>query len=144
MIPEYLDRFNNNDHFFFSPNQSLEEECNAPAPKKASGVYLIYTLASDTVELVYIGSSGKMEKDGQFKHIKGGLFDRQVNGKQFGNRRKLSWPEVMIKHQIEALDIYWFDTFNDDIKEIPACVEALLIQEFYDLFDRLPRWNEEY
>jgi len=142
MLPEYLDRFSKNDHFFFSPDQSLEEVCNAP--KKASGVYLICALAFDTVELIYIGSSGKIKNDGQFKHGKGGLFDRLVNGKQFGDRRKLSWPEVMIKHQIEARDIYWFDTFNDDIKEIPAYVEALLIQDFYDYFDRLPRWNEEY
>ena len=142
MLPEYLDRFSNNDHFFFSPDQSLEEVCNAP--KKASGVYLIYALASDNVELIYIGSSGKMKNDGKFKHGKGGLLDRLVNGIQFGNTRKLSWPEVMLKHQIEALDIYWFDTFNDDIKEIPTYVQALLIQDFYDYFDRLPRWNEEY
>jgi len=89
MLFDELNKYKRNDHFFFIGKKSLEEVCNAP--KDRSGVYLVYALAHGKIELVYIGSSGKMQKDGTLKHRKGGLYDRIVNGKQFDRPRRISW-----------------------------------------------------
>ena len=142
MLFDELNRYEINDHFFFRSEDSLKEVCNAS--KQGSGVYLLYALAHGRVELIYIGSSGTMQKNGVLKHRKGGLFDRIVNGKQFEKQRRFSWPEKMNEELIEALDIYWFETFNNEVHDIPHFIEAILIQKHFDLNGTLPRWNQEY
>ena len=142
MLYDELNKYEINDHFFFKVTDSLEKVCNAP--KNGSGVYVVYALAHGKIELVYIGSSGKMQENGTLKHRAGGLFDRIVNGKQFNNNRKISWPEKMVDEQIEALDIYWFNTFNNKVQDIPLFTEAILIQKHFDIFRTLPRWNKEF
>lgn len=142
MLFEELNIYKTNNHFFFKRNDSLENVCNAPNNK--SGVYVVYALAHGKIELIYFGSSGKMQKNGNLKHRKGGLFDRIVNGKQFDQKRRISWPVKMKEEQIEALDIYWFVTFNNEIKDIPAYIEAILFQKHFDIYGTLPRWNEEF
>ena len=137
-----LEIYSKNDHFFFSPDQNLEKVCNAP--KDSSGVYIVYALANDKVELIYIGSSGKIINDGTIKHRLGGLFDRIVNGKQFEYPRRISWPSIMEEENIEALDIYWYVTFNNEVTDIPTFVESLIMQKFFDIHECLPRWNKEY
>jgi len=135
-----LDKYENRDHFFFDGGEALGSVCNAPKDK--SGVYIVYELARGKIRLVYIGSSGKMQNNGRIKHRQGGLWDRIVNGKQFGKPRRKSWDEKLTEEGIDALDIYWYDTFSKN--EIPATVEGILIQRFYDAYDRLPEWNKEY
>ena len=88
-----LSEYKTNDHFFFKGDDSLDKVCNAP--KDGSGVYLIYALAHGRIELIYIGSSGKMQNDGKLKQRNGGLYDRIVNGEQFEQIRKISWPKKM-------------------------------------------------
>ena len=73
---------------------------------------------------------------------KGGLFDRIVNGKQFGKPRRTSWAEKLVKENIDALDIYWYDTFSEE--DIPATIEGKIIQRVYEDYGCLPRWNKEY
>ena len=137
-----LNKYQTNDHFFFKSEDSLEEVCNAP--KNESGVYVIYSLAQGNIELIYIGSSGRLLSNGDFRHRKGGLYDSIVNGNQFDDSRKRAWPKKMTEEEIEALDIYWFVTFNDEHQDIPAYVEAVLLQKHYDLYGNLPRWNEKF
>ncbi|MFL3664038.1 MAG: hypothetical protein ACJ04Q_08550 [Flavobacteriales bacterium] len=74
--------YKNNNHFFYTFENELDEVCNAP--KNSSGIYLVYELKNGKVELVYVGSSGKVQNDGQIKHRNGGMYDRIVNGHQFG------------------------------------------------------------
>lgn len=129
------------DTFSFKINGSLKEVCNAP--KDESGVYIVYA-SKNNDNPIYIGSSGKMQKDGKIKHRAGGLHDRICNGDQFGERRNLSWPKKMKEQQIEQLEIYWYITFNDKVTDIPAYVEAVLIQEYFNNFRSLPDWNEKF
>lgn len=49
----------------------------------------------------------------------------------------------MREQQIEALDIYWYETFNNSIKSIPSYVESQILQIHLDTFGRLPEWNKE-
>jgi len=138
-----LTKYKNKDHFFFMGNEELENVCNAP--KDGSGVYLVYALKNGRIELVYIGSSGKILNDGTVKYRKGGLYDRIVNGYQIGRTpRKKSWKTKLIKENIEALDIYWYETINSESMDIPAFVEATIIQRFFEMNGRLPQWNKEF
>ncbi len=142
MFDELAD-YKNNDHFFFSKENELEDVCNAPTDK--SGVYLVYELKHGRIELVYIGSSGKVLSNGTIKQRTGGLYDRIVNGHQFGKiPRKKSWKQKLIDEDIDALDVYWYDTFNDKNMDIPVCVEASIIQHFFNIHAHLPRWNKEF
>jgi len=135
-------RYKINNHFFFSNEDDLAKVCNAP--KDGSGVYIIYALARGKIELVYIGSSGKMQHDGRMKSRKGGLYDRIVNGKQFGEARKIAWAKKLEKENIDALDIYWYETYNRHDQDIPAYAEGKLLQEYFDMYGRLPTWNKEF
>lgn len=137
-----LKKYKNNNHFFFDGDKPLGEVCNAP--KDGSGVYVVYALTKGKVKLFYICSSGKMQKNGEMKHRKGGLYDRIVNGKQFDKQRRVSWLEKMTEHQIDALDIYWYETINSETNDIPAYTEAILIQKYYESYGRLPNWHEEF
>ncbi len=133
-----LKKYKNNEHFFFTAKTELEDVCNAPKDK--SGVYVVFELKNGRIELIYIGSSGKIRNDGNLKIRQGGLYDRIVNGKQFGQPRKISWKKRLIEENIEALDVYWYDTGSTDI---PAFVETAIMQRFFDVHGRLPRWNKE-
>jgi hypothetical protein len=96
-----LKKYSTNDHFFFAPDESLKDSCNAP--KNGSGVYVINALSQGGIEIIYIGSSGKIHNDGNLKQRSGGLHDRIVNGKQFNGPRRRIWPLKMREEKIDAL-----------------------------------------
>jgi hypothetical protein len=139
-----LNKYKQNDHFFFKPSDNLGQVCNAPTGK--SGVYIIYALKGGRVELIYIGRSGEVKADGSLfirKAGLGGLKDRLVNGKQFGEARRNSWKQKMVDEKIEALDIYWYVTHNDKFVDCPRILENKLLQKHLDIYGRLPKWNNE-
>jgi hypothetical protein len=138
-----LTKYKNNDHFFFTSDKELNDVCNAP--KNSSGIYLVYELKNGRIELVYIGSSGKVQNNGTIKQRNGGLYDRIVDGHQFGKiPRKKSWKQKLIDEEIEALDIYWYETINSQTMDIPVFVEATILQRFFEVHGYLPRWNKEF
>jgi hypothetical protein len=140
-----LEKYKQKDHFFFKSTSSLREVCNAPNDR--SGIYIVYALKNEKIELIYIGRSGKIEKDGSMfirKAGLGGIKDRIVNGHQFGKiPRRNSWPIQMIKEKIEALDIYWYVTHNGKFNDCPRILENKLLQKHIDIYGKLPRWNNE-
>lgn len=139
-----LDKYEYKDHFFFTPSDDLKEACKAPTDK--SGVYMIYALKNGRTELIYIGCSGKIQKDGTLLTRKSGLEgikDRLVNGKQFGTLRKQAWKTQMISERIEALDIYWYVTYNEKYFDCPRDLEKKLLKRYFDVYGRLPKWNNE-
>jgi len=139
-----LNKYKQNDHFFFKPSDNLEKVCNAPTDK--SGVYIIYALKDGRVELIYIGRSGEIKSDDLLfirKAGLGGLKDRLVNGKQFGEARRNSWKKKMVDEKIEALDIYWYATHNEKFIDCPRILENKLLQKHLDIYGMLPKWNNE-
>lgn len=135
-----LKKYKNNNHFFFTAKDELENVCNAP--KNKIGVYIVYELKNGRIELVYIGSSGKVQNNGKIEHQNGGLYDTIVNGHQFGQvPRKKSWKQKLVDKKNDALDVYWYDTFNATKMDIPVFVEAVIIQRFFEWHGNLPRWN---
>ncbi|MFA5299514.1 MAG: hypothetical protein WC389_15095 [Lutibacter sp.] len=139
---EELEKYKTKGHFFFSEKEELKSVCNARI--NGIGVYLVYALKGGKIELIYIGSSGKILQNGQKKIRIGGIADRIINGKQFGEPRKKSWKAKIIAENIEVLDIYWYETFDKKSNDIPSTIEGILIQRFYDIYGVLPKWNKEF
>ena len=137
-----LKKYKNNNHFFFSINEDLSKVCNAP--NNIYGIYIIYALTKGRVKLIYIESSGVLKKDGNIQLQNKGLYESIVNGEQNDQSHKKSWPIEMQKGDIEALDIYWYETFNNELQDIPNYIKAILLQRYYELNGELPDWNEEY
>jgi len=138
-----LDKYTQKNHFFFRSTDILKEVCNAPLDK--DGVYLIYELKNGKIDLVYIGSSGKKLSDASIKTRIGGIRDRIINGHQFGKTpRKRSWPIKMLAENIEALDIYWWITYDDNFRDCPMQVEDTLLSNHLNIYGKLPRWNKKY
>ena len=137
-----LEKYKSNGHFLFCVNDELGKVCNAP--KNGVGIYIVYALKKGEMELIYIGSSGKVYQNGTKKIRNGGIFDRLVNGKQFGKSRRISWKEKLISEKLEALDIYWYETFHEGQTDIPATIEGIVIQKHFEEFETLPKWNKEF
>jgi len=126
--------------FVFDVNDSLEEVCNAP--DLASGIFLVYDISNEEKELIMVGSTGTVQNDGTLKSKNGGLYDKIVNGHQFAKTgRKYSWPAQMKKESIDKLEVFWYESFNDENKIIPTSLEGQILQNFLTENDKLPKWN---
>jgi hypothetical protein len=141
-----LNKYKGTGHFPFAQTDNLSQVCNAPTDQ--SGVYLVYTLQDDSTELIYIGCSGRIRKDGSM-FIRtagfGGLKDRLVNGHQFGKiPRRKSWPNQMKIENMEELDIYWYATHNEKYQDCPRELEKSLLKKYFAIYRRLPKWNKEF
>ena len=135
-----LKKFKITNSFTFTPENALEEVCNAP--ENASGIFMVYALNEDDKELIMVASTGTIQNDGHLKIKNGGLYDKIVNGHQFAKTgRKYSWPAQMKIENIERLEVVWYDTFNDKNKVIPTFLEGQMLQNFLDENGKLPRWN---
>ena len=134
-----LNNYKNNGHFFFKPGDSLAE-ITKEVPD-LPGVYYIIRLAHGNVELVYIGKSGSVEQNGRFK--KQGLRGR-LNNKQEGMRRQEFFDMKCPEENIDALDIYWFVTFDEKHHDLPGYVEGMIMQVFYEVHACLPAWNNSF
>ncbi|WP_421753052.1 hypothetical protein [Croceimicrobium sp.] len=136
---EELDEYKNRGHFFFQKGDLLSVQ-NIDVPE-LPGVYYILRLAEGKVDLVYIGKSGTMQQNGQFKSqfLKG-----RINNKQEGLERQQFFDKKIELENIDGLDIYWFVTYDQDQKDLPAFVKAQLLQSYFDLHSSLPPWNKEF
>lgn len=135
-----LEKFTVNGNFTFTQEDNLEAVCNAS--DNASGVFVVYAVEAAAKELIMVGSTGTVQNDGTLKSKNGGLYDKIVNGHQFAKTgRKYSWPAQMKKENIDSLEVFWFETFNDSIKSIPTSIEGQVLQNFLDETGKLPRWN---
>jgi len=136
-----LDKYKTQQHFFLTPEKDLQTVCNAPADK--SGVYVVYALKKGRVELIYIGNAGKIEKDGTLSNKKAGLKDEIIDSPQFGKTpAHIAWKKQMIRENIEALNIYWYVTYDTDVKDCPEVLKRNLLRQHLDIFGIFPKWNK--
>ncbi|MCA4781329.1 hypothetical protein IF125_03520 [Empedobacter stercoris] len=134
-----LEKYKTNGHFFFEKNDNLRDK-SKDVPN-LPGVYYILKLAKGKVELVYIGKSGSMLQNGQFKDQ---LLNNRLNNKQDGIRREYYLLNKIEEENIEALDIYWFVTVDDEHNDLPGYVEGLLLQRYFEVYGCLPPWNKSF
>lgn len=118
-------------HFFFEPDNELENVCNAP--KNKHGVFKILELRKGKVSLVFIGCSNPTDTHSNT----GGLFNEIVNGLHFDkNARKLGWTYQLIKDKTDAIDVYWYVTDN------PKTAMTELLKQHVNEYGKLPKWNK--
>ncbi|MBW8688342.1 hypothetical protein [Chitinophaga rhizophila] len=141
---DILDKYKTQDHFFLTDTNDLHTVCNAPADQH--GVYVIYALKKGRIELIYIGNSGKLGKDGTFaSRMEGftGLKDEIVNGHQFGKTpAHIAWKKQITRENIEALNIYWYVTYDASLKDCPEVLKKNMLRQHHDLFGAFPKWNK--
>jgi len=125
-----LYKYKKNGHFFFKKGNKLVE-VGKEVPE-LPGVYYIIRLANDRVELVYIGKSGIKNPSGKNKTA---LLKQSITLQQEFLDIKMS------EATIDALDIYWFVTMDIDHIDLPDYVLGLIMQTQYDVYGRLPEWN---
>jgi len=134
-----LNIYKNYGHFFFRRDVSLKE-VSKDVPN-LPGVFYIIRLSKGKVELVYIGKSGPMDQNGKFKGL--GLND-QLNG-TIGEVPTQEFFNLKCKKEnIEALDIYWFVTFDKTVQDLPTYIEGVIMQDYFDVHGYLPIWNTAY
>ncbi len=106
---------------------------------------IVFALKNGKINLIYVGSSGELKKDGTL-FIRnagvGGIKDRIVNGKQFGEPRRNIWKEKLEEEKIEALDIFWDVTHGEKYIDCPKKPERQLIKKHIDIYGELPIWNK--
>jgi hypothetical protein len=130
-------KYKKTDHFFLRTDGDLETSCNAP--KTSNGVFVVFQLKHGKIDLVFIGSSAKIQKNGSFKKTDS-LYNSIVKDPQFG----LSWINKINKEDIDGLDIYWYETFDLKTQDTPSFVQSLLLQKYFEIYGRLPDWNNEF
>ena len=134
-----LHKYKNKGHFFFKKGQLFSQESKNVPDKQ--GVYYIFRLAQHKVDMVYIGKSETIEQNGEY--INQSLREMFDNKRQ-NVKRQVFFEQKMIEEDIEALDIYWFVTFDEKHQDLPEYAKGLIMQSYFETFGELPPWNEEY
>jgi len=137
----YLDTFQEKGQFEFCPTDILSQVCNAP--KDSSGIYLIYKNEICLSNLIYIGISGREGSNNEIIHRLDGIGGRIVNGKQFGESRRKSWPKKMAEEDIEKLHVQWFITYGRYNEQYPRQIEQKLLTLLIGHKGCLPIWNKQ-
>lgn len=134
-----LAKYKNKGHFFFEKGDVLKT--NRKDVPNLPGVYYVIKLAKGKVELVYIGKSGSIQQNGQFKEQ---LLNQRLNNKQDGMNREQYFLQKIELENIDALDIYWFVTMDEQYQDLPSFVEGLLLQRYFEIYACLPKWNKSF
>lgn len=104
----------------------------------APGVYAVYAVKDDQREVVYIGKAGTLRPDGEWK--KQGLHGR-LNAIQDDVPRQEFFQDKISKEELDALSFRWLVTYGKGSQILPAKAEADLLQKYFELHRKLPRWN---
>lgn len=138
MFPQ-LKKYKKKGHFFFRSGDTLTE-LTSDIPN-LPGVYYIVKLAAGKIDIVYIGKAGTARTDGSITTE--GL-QRHLNMEQNGLNRQALFETKIDVESIDALDVYWFVTFDENRQDLPAYVEASILQDYYTVYRRLPNWNKAF
>jgi hypothetical protein len=132
-------KYKNNGHFFFKKGDSLKQV--SKSVPDLPGVYYIVRLSNGRIDIVYIDKSVTIQQKGEIK-VQG--LKSRLNNKQEGIEKQDFFESRFLKENIDALDIYWFVTFDTKSQDLPGFVEGLLMQRFFEVYGRLPSWNKEF
>ncbi len=121
-------------HFFYKPGDDFAV-VTKDVPS-ICGVYYIFRLAAGRIQLVHIGKSGSVFQNGAFE-------SRPLFGENYQKTQKF-FEKKCKAEKIDALDIYWFVTMDKNHRDIPSYVEGLLMQKHFELYGKLPLWNESF
>lgn len=134
---DQTNKYENNAHFFLNPGEKLKMK-SSEVPD-LPGVYYVFRLAGGGIDLVYIGSSGAAnQKDTLKSHFLRGKLNNPENGMQI----QQFFEEKMREEKADALDIYWFVTYDENHQDLPEDIEEILLQQYAEIYGTLPPWNK--
>lgn len=99
------------------------------------GIYIIYKNEKIYESIIYIGKAGEIDTKGNKK--KQGLLKRLWNTRD--NKTANEYFRNLFDENIEKLVIEYYET---PTSMIPSFVEATLIQEYFQIFKKLPLLNK--
>lgn len=132
-----INKYKNNDHFFFKPESKLVE-LTKNIPDKP-GVFYIFRLSRGRVDLIFIGRTGLLSENPENQSLRKELGDSET-GKKF----QAFFDEKMKKEDVDALDIYWYVTMDKNHQDLPYYTEGLLLQRYFEVFGDIPPWNRDF
>lgn len=135
-----LKKYNEFGSVFLNELNNLREETKT-IPEKP-GVYLFYEIKQGYEVLKYIGSSGTILQNGDFR---GQLMRGRINNKMNSSQTRAQYLKNHFKiSNCDFIRIEWFVTYNQENLDLPKYVEAYALQEYYDVFGILPVWNNSF
>ncbi len=126
-------------HFTFKRGEILSEK--SKGVPKLPGVYYIIDSTNVGDELLYAGKSGTIRQNGTCSKQ---LLRGRINKKQDGIKRQRYFEKKMEENNILEISIYWFVTFYEEHRDLPAFVEGLLVQRYFEENGSLPPWNKKF
>jgi hypothetical protein len=134
-----LNKYTMNGRFSFIKGDRLIQVSN-DVPN-LPGVYYFVRITEVDKQIVYIGASGTVDKEGAFSKQ---LLKKRLNNIQGCKSRQKFLEQKLQEENILEIQIYWFVTFEGIFKDLPGYVEALIIQEYFSEFSKLPFWNNKF
>ena len=126
-----LAKYNNNGHFLYERgDNTLKHSQKLP---NESGVYYILKLVKGKIKLSFIGKTDPTNAENRTLNL---MFDDKEKGISMNH----FFDKKMVEEEIDALDIYWFVTDEDD----PSEIANKLLQNNHDFFGVLPEWNKSF
>ena len=136
---DIIDGYKINGNFFFQKGEDLAK-VSKKVPNEP-GVFGIFRLMKGRVELVYIGY-------GEAKNASKGMdiatLDYAINNKINGINSQKFLDKKLTEEPIDALDIYYMVTYDEDHHELPAFVAARIINDHFEMHGQIPVWNKKF
>jgi len=126
-----LEKYKINGHLFYKQGDDILK-LSQKLPDEP-GVYYILKLSRGKINLTYIGKSVSTKADNK-------TLNSLFNDREKGISLHQFFEKKMKKENIDALDIYWYVTDNDN----PTEIANKILQNNYDLFGSLPDWNKSF
>lgn len=124
-------------YFNFFKNDNISEILTKNNVPNTFGIYIIYKNEKVYENIIYIGKAGEIDKNGIEK--KQGLFKRLSNTRD--NKTANEYFKNLFDENIKELVIEYYETPKT---LIPSFIEATLIQEYFQTFQKLPLLNKAY
>jgi hypothetical protein len=134
VLEQLLRKFPEHGEFEFESESDLREL--AVAVPDSPGIYIF---ENHNGELCYVAKSGTLLQNGNFRDQ---LLKKRIGNRQDGIPRQRFLREKLQITGWKFIRIRWFVTFSDEIKEIPAKVEAEVLQAYFLEHGELPLWNK--
>ena len=130
----------NNGTFYLNKNEHISHALNSYNVPNKYGVYLIYSVKDNIEKIIYIGKSGTLQNDGTFKTQ--GIAGRLKAVGKNNIPRNIYFQDIIKEYDFDKLKFLWIVTVEENVIEIPALVEAKLLQSYFDDNNVLPLLNK--
>ena len=139
ILNRYLSDYRNGS-FYLLRNENISKVMNENDVTDQSGIYIISAIKDDSKKIIYIGKAGSMTTNGTLKSqgIKGRL--KNVGTKNVS--RNIIFQQVIKENNYDKLEFIWIVTFDEVHKQLPAYIEAKLLQTYYEKVGVLPHLNK--